>query len=259
MSRLGPIITLAAGAVLAAGLGVASITATPAADDTVVTANETAGGTAGETANDTPTETSTDTPDDTSTDTPDEAATAGPGGEPSQTPTFEESTPAAPRKADYAGRVKGNGGLIAISLRDGKAIGYFCDGKTEAWFKGPASGTDLELEGFGGATVKAALGGGKAEGQVAVGGKKWSFVAPVAVKPSGLYRASAIVRGAKIRAGWIVLKRPQGGFTQVGTAFEGDRQVTTPQLDDDRPTSQVTVNGTTVTPEDVDGFIEEMQ
>ncbi|WP_063780928.1 hypothetical protein [Nonomuraea sp. SBT364] len=227
MSRLGPVITLAVGAVLAAGLGVASITATPAADDTVVTAN----------------------------DTPAQESTP----EPSATPTFEESAPAAPRKADYAGRVKGNGGLIAISVRDGKAIGYFCDGKTEAWFKGDATGPELTLEGFGKATVEAELGGGKAAGEVAVGGRKWTFEAPVAKKPSGLYRASAIVRGAKIRAGWIVLRNPQGGFTQVGTAFQDDEQVPTPKLDGDAPTSPVTVNGTTVTPEDVDGFIEEMR
>ncbi|WP_336208117.1 hypothetical protein [Nonomuraea sp. LPB2021202275-12-8] len=242
MSRLGPIVTLTAGAVLAVGLGVASITATPAADNTVATANET--------ANETPNEAPEETPEATNT-------AADPN--PSETPTFEESTPAAPRKADYAGRVKGNGGLIAISLRDGKAVGYFCDGKTEAWFKGDASSADLELEGFGGAKVTAELGGGKAEGQVAVGGKKWSFVAPTAVKPSGLYRASAIVRGARVRAGWIVLKRPQGGFTQVGTAFLNDKQVPTPELNGDQPTSPVTVDGTTVTPEDVDGFIEEMQ
>ncbi|MGN9784834.1 hypothetical protein ACTMTF_25605 [Nonomuraea sp. ZG12] len=243
MSRLGPIVTLTAGAVLALGLGVASITATPAADNTAATANDT------ETASQAPEE----TPEGT------ETAAAEPSPSPTDTPTFEESTPPAPKKADYAGRVKGNGGLIAISLRKGKAVGYFCDGKIEAWFKGDAGSGDLELEGFGGAKVTAELAGGKATGQVAVGGKKWSFVAPTAVKPSGLYRASAIVRGARVRAGWIVLKRPQGGFTQVGTAFQDDKRVPIPELDGDSPTSPVSVNGTTVTPEDVDGFIEEMR
>jgi hypothetical protein len=252
MSRLGPIVTLTAGAVLAVGLGVASITATPAADSTVATANETVNETADETADATANETPEATPENT------ESAAAEPSPSPTETPTFEESTPPAPTKADYAGRVKGNGGLIAISVRKGQAVGYFCDGKIEAWFKGGAGSGDLELKGFGGAKVTAELGGGKATGQVAVGGKKWSFTAPVAVKPSGLYRASAIVRGAKVRAGWIVVKRADGGFTQVGTAFQDDKQVPIPELDGDSPTSPVSVNGATVTPEDVDGFIEEM-
>ncbi len=245
MSRLGPIVTLTAGAVLAVGLGVASITAAPVADTTVATADGT--------ANEAPEQ----TPENTETEST-ETAAAEPSASPAETPTFEESTPPAPKKADYAGRVKGNGGLIAISVRNGKAVGYFCDGKTEAWFKGGAGSGDLELKGFGGAKVTAELGGGKATGQVAVGVKKCSFTAPVAVKPSGLYRASAIVRGAKVRAGWIVVKRADGGFTQVGTAFQDDKQVPIPELDGDSPTSPVSVNGATVTPEDVDGFIEEM-
>ncbi|MEU4576786.1 hypothetical protein [Nonomuraea sp. NPDC023979] len=239
MSRLGPVITLTAGAVLAVGLGVASITAIPAADTPAVTGDNAAGTTGNTTGTNAPVAESTP--------------------EPSATPTFEESVPAAPRRADYAGRVKGNGGLIAISVRDGKAIGYFCDGRTEVWFKGDATGDELVLKGSGGAKVEAELGDGRATGRVSIGGKSWTFVAPVAKKPSGLYRASAIVRGARIRAGWIVLRDPQGGFTQVGTAFAGDEQVPVPRLDGDEPTGPVTVGGTTVYPEDVDGFIEEMR
>ena len=125
MSRLGPIVTLTAGAVLAVGLGVASITATPAADTTVATADETA------------TEAPEETPENTETENP-ETAAAAPSASPTETPTFEETTPPAPKKGDYAGRVRDNGGLIAISVRNGKAVGYFCDGKTEAWFKGDA-------------------------------------------------------------------------------------------------------------------------
>ncbi|MFC5817194.1 hypothetical protein [Nonomuraea harbinensis] len=234
MSRLGPIVTLAAGAVLAAGLGVASITAAPAAEQAVATADE-----------------ATRSPE-----TGEETAAAEPS--PSETPTFEEPEPLVPEKADYAGRVKDNGGLIAISIRDGKAVGYFCDGKTEAWFKGNATSGRLTLKGSGKATVKAELGDGGAEGQVAVGGRKWSFVAGTAKKPSGLYRASAVVRGAQVRAGWIVVRNPSGGYTQVGAASQDGEPVDIPRLDGDDPTSPVSVNGATVTPEDVDGFIEEM-
>ncbi|MEV4106757.1 hypothetical protein [Nonomuraea sp. NPDC049695] len=229
MSRLGPVITLTAGAVLAVGLGVASVIATPAATN--------------EAAN-----TAAEAPPATET-------TAAP----SPSRGAEQTAPKKIPKADYGGYVKGNGGLIALSVRDGKAIGYFCDGKAEAWFKGTESDGELRLTGFGGAKVTADLGEGRAKGWVAVGDHKWSFVAPTVIKPSGLYRATAIVRGAKLRAGWIVLKSPKGGFTQVGAAFEGDTQVPIPQLQGDRPTAPVTVDSTTLYPKDVDGFIEEMQ
>jgi hypothetical protein len=78
------------------------------------------------------------------------------------------------------------------------------------------------------------------------------------VKPSGLYRATALVRGAKLRAGWILVKNPGGGYYQVGTAFVGEEQFDIPQLNADQPTTPVTVDATTVYPKDVDGFIEEM-
>ncbi|MEV0387691.1 hypothetical protein [Nonomuraea sp. NPDC050643] len=229
MSRLGPVITLAAGAVLAVGLGVASITAAPAAENT-----------AANTAAEAPSV---------------EETSAAPA--PSPTKTEPKKT----AKADYGGRVKGNGALIAISIRNGKAVGYFCDGRSEAWFKGNESDGTLNLKGVANAASKvtADLGGGQAEGWVSVGGKRWNFVAPTVVKPSGLYRATAIVRGAKFRAGWIVIKNPNGGYQQVGTAFAGEEQLNIPQLDSEQPTAPLSVDDTTIYPKDVDGFIEEMQ
>ncbi|WP_214327093.1 hypothetical protein [Nonomuraea sediminis] len=221
MSRLGPVITLAAGAVLAAGLGVASVVATPTSNT-----NEYA-----------------------TTDTTTSAAPPAP----------TKAKPKTIEKADYAGYVKGNGGLIAVSVRNGKAIGYFCDGKTEAWFKGTEADGKVALAGFGDAKAKATLGGGKAKGWLAVSGHRWDFSAATVVKPSGLYRATAFVRGAKLRAGWIVLAKPRGGFYQVGAAFEGDKQIQITNVNDERPTDPVTLGQTTVYPKDVDGFIQEMQ
>ncbi|MEU1391353.1 MULTISPECIES: hypothetical protein [unclassified Nonomuraea] len=235
MSRLGPFITLAAGAVLAAGLGVASVIATPAADTAPPTDTAAAG-------------------------SPTEAAAA-----PSVSPSVSPSASPAPTeaakipKADYGGYVKGNGGLIAISVRDGKAVGYFCDGRSEAWFKGGEAGGKAVLKGPGTARLTATLGGGRARGSLSVGGGRWSFTAPAVVRPSGLYRATAQVRGAKLRAGWIRVPRPGGGYDQVGAAFLGQDQVEIPGLDAGRPTTPVTVAGATVLPKDVDGFIEEMQ
>jgi hypothetical protein len=53
----------------------------------------------------------------------------------------------------------------------------------------------------------------RAVGHVVSHGIRYTFSAPAVHKPSGLYRSIAIVRGAKIKAGWIVL--PDG--TQVGS------------------------------------------
>ncbi|GAA5077082.1 hypothetical protein GCM10023259_081100 [Thermocatellispora tengchongensis] len=166
-------------------------------------------------------------------------------------PEPAETADPTPARADYAGRVKGNGALMAVSIRKGKAIGYFCDGKIEAWFAGTAKNGKVALKGFGDATATARLGGGKASGDVELHGKKWSFVAPAVKKPSGLYRASAIVRGARIKAGWIVL---DNGY-QVGYAAADDRQIPTPTL---RPGTDPTIDGTRVDAKDVDEFIEEL-
>ncbi|MFG3438987.1 hypothetical protein ACGF0J_17225 [Nonomuraea sp. NPDC047897] len=252
MSRLGPIVTLTAGAVLAAGLGVASVTSAPAANPTA--AAETAA------ANETDDTTDTTEPDATGGDGAEATAPEATVPAATPSPTAESGTPAAAdTRLDYAGRVPGNGGLIAISVRGGKAIGYFCDGRTEAWLKGDATGGEVGLEGFGDAAAGATLGGGKATGWLKLGGRKWNFTAATVKKPSGLYRATAQIRGARLRAGWIVLRRPEGGFTQVGAAVLDETQVRVPELDGDRPTAPVAVDGATLYPKDVDGFIQEMR
>lgn len=222
MSRLGPVITLAAGVALTAGLGVASVSAAPAAQNAAT-------------------------------------ASAAPAAEvttqlketPAQETAKQETAKPVPARADYATRVKG--GLLAIAVRNGKAIAYFCDGRTEAWFKGTAADGAVDLKGFGDATVKAELGGGKATGELDISGKAWDFAAPLVKKPSGLYRATALVRGARIKAGWIVLRRPDGnGFYQVGLAVEGTEEVQVPELDPAAPNAPVTLGDATLYPEEVE-------
>ncbi|MER5423697.1 hypothetical protein [Streptosporangium roseum] len=228
MKRLGPVHTLAAGAATAVALGALSVITTPAAR------NVDAG------------------------DVPVEAVGTAPQARAaSRTPAAPQATPEAtrtarptPAKADYAGRVRGNGGLIAISVRDGKAIGYFCDGRTEAWLRGRAADGRVLLSGPGGASVVARLGGGRASGELEFGGRRWDFGAPTVKKPSGLYRASAVVRGAKVRAGWIYLDDgSRVGLTLVDGA---PADVAIPE-----PGGNATVNGQVVDPKDVDEFIGE--
>ncbi|MER5647954.1 hypothetical protein [Streptosporangium sp. NPDC002524] len=168
---------------------------------------------------------------------------------PEPEPEAVKTAKPTPVKADYAGRVTGNGGLIAISIRNGKAVGYFCDGKIEAWMKGKAADGKVTLSGRHGASLTARLAGGRATGDLGFDGKKWTFKAPTVKKPSGLYRATALVRGANVRAGWIYLD----DGTRVGLTLVGDKVAEVPIPE---PGENAVVNGVEVDPQDVDEFIE---
>jgi len=140
-------------------------------------------------------------------------------------PATAQSSPASPTptatavanvpvRANYAGEVNGGGASVAISIHHGQAIAYVCNGSViEAWLKGTASGGHLTMTGKGHARLSATYRTKRAVGHVTAHGIRYTFSAPAVHKPSGLYRAIAIVRGAKIKAGWIVL--PDG--TQVGS------------------------------------------
>ncbi|GAA0987894.1 hypothetical protein GCM10009555_068200 [Acrocarpospora macrocephala] len=225
MSRLGPVYTLAVGAVLTVALGVASAQASPAVEQATAT----------------PIETASTAPPVAEEEAPTPEETAPP----------EEAAPAdtTPKKVDYAGVVQGNGGLVAISIRNGKAVAYFCDGHIEAWLKGTAENNTVTLEGKD-ALITASLGGGKAQGRVEFKGKSWRFSAAVVKKPSGLYRATAQVRGARIVGGWIKLPSGQSvgrltigesGAGEAAAAFEG---------------GVVTWYGIPLTPQEPDAFID---
>lgn len=226
MSRLGPVYTLAAGAVLAVALGAATVKASPVVQQVGAQEDITAVATA---------------------TAPATEATASASPEPSPT---AEADP-TPKKVDYAGVVQGNGGLIAISIRNGKVIAYFCDGRIESWLKGTAENNTLTLEGKN-SLLTASLGGGKAQGRISVGNSKWRFVAPVVKKPSGLYRASANVRGAKIVGGWIILPNGQEvGRLSIGEGNGEPAPAFTPGTD-------VEYYGIKLKPEDPDAFINEL-
>jgi hypothetical protein len=221
---------LAAGAVLAVALGAATLKASPVVQQVGAQEDITA----------TPTAI-----------TPPTEVTASPSPEPSETEAAEAADP-TPKKVDYAGVVQGNGGLIAISIRNGKAIAYFCDGRIESWLKGTAENNTLTLEGKN-SLLTAALGGGKAQGRIQVGKAKWRFVSPVVKKPSGLYRASAVVRGAKIVGGWILLPNGQEvGRLSIGGGNGEPAPTYTPGTD-------VEYYGVKLTPEDPDAFINELK
>lgn len=118
-------------------------------------------------------------------------------------------------RADYAGRVKGGvHASVAISIHGTQAIAYACNGSSvEAWLTGTAAGGRLALTGKNGAVLTGNYDSRRAFGNVSADGITYAFSVYTVKKPSGLYRATADVRGATIKAGWIVL--PDG--TQVGS------------------------------------------
>ena len=217
MRRSGPLLTLLVGLVLGVGLLVLSMNATNRADEQAA---------AQVTASASPTATATVPPAQT---------------EPPQTPE-----PAPP--ATYAGRVDGGAATVAIAMNAGLAVAYVCDGRQiEAWLQGPTSGGTMALIGAGGANLTGTYGNGVSAGSVAAAGKTWTFTAPVAQEPAGLYRATASVAGARVVGGWIVL--PDGA--QVGVLTEDGRPAAAPPLD--VATGQASVGGTPIAAERMSG------
>ncbi|MFE2536123.1 hypothetical protein [Streptomyces sp. NPDC059371] len=158
---------------------------------------------------------------------------------PSQSPSPSPSRGAVPN-ADYAGRTDDDSSAVAVSLRGGKAIAYFCDGHDkESWLKGDVEddGT-MKLTGGNGDELSGTLKDDKLiRGTADVGGQRYAFTADRAVKPSGLYRATASVRGAKIDGGWIVLP----GGRQVGVVERDGTPSAAPEIDPE--TGAVTIDG----------------
>jgi hypothetical protein len=119
-----------------------------------------------------------------------------------------------PPHANYAGKVQGNLGSVAIVVHDTFAIAYFCNGSTqEAWLKGTPHDGKLSMTGKNNATLTADYALGHARGTVTVDGIPHVFSIIAVHKPSGLFQSIAVVRGATVKAGWIVL----ADGTQVGS------------------------------------------
>jgi serine/threonine-protein kinase len=155
--------------------------------------------------------------------------------------------------ATYAGYTTGGAATIAIAVDDGQAVAYLCDGKrVESWLQGTAVDSALNLTGSHNGSLTGRYAGGVATGSVSAGGHQWTFTARTVTKPSGLYRVSAEVRGARIVAGWIVL--PDG--SQVGLVDTGDPEAggtSTPAPAIDPATGTATVAGTPLDATPVDG------
>jgi len=207
MKRNTPLITLLTGAALGVVLLIASMMSTPskAPAGYAATATPTAAAAA------------------PSTSAPASAAAPSTSAPASPTPTATAYA-SAPAQANYAGKVQGGGASVAISIHGSQAIAYVCNGSTvEAWLKGTAADGKVVMTGKNHARLTVAYGTGRVTGNVVAHDTRYSFAVHTVNKPSGLYEATAVVRGATIKAGWIVL--PDG--TQVGS-LESDADSAAP-------------------------------
>ncbi|MGW1625718.1 hypothetical protein [Streptomyces sp. NPDC002172] len=171
------------------------------------------------------------------------SSTAAPAPAPATAPSPSPS-PSKIADASYAGRTDDDSSSVAVSVRDGRAIAYFCDGRSkESWLKGrvrPDGGMRL-TDGHGAALTGTLRDGSRIRGAVDLDGGHYAFTARKAVKGSGLYRATATVRGAKVDGGWIVLADGR----QVGIVDREGTPSSAPRIDPE--TGAVTVDGQPLT------------
>jgi hypothetical protein len=219
-----PLVTLLTGAALGVGVLVASVLS-PASTSSASTSS--AGGygatspaSAGTTATSPPSASSSSAFAPATAAATSPASTTAPATAPA-TATAPASAPAAttspsqadvPPKADYVARVDGGGAAVAVSVHGDKAVAYICNGHAAAaWLKGSAAGGKLDLTGKNGARLRVDYRKAKAAGSIMADGVRYTFSAPLVHRvssvrrPPGLYRATAVVHGVSIKAGWVVL------------------------------------------------------
>jgi serine/threonine-protein kinase len=219
MKRAGPLITLFAGLLL--GLFMLSLNATT-----------------GEPA---PTSLDRSTVSPPASPTP----PASPAASPAQprVPAVRSPSPTPPQDAKYAGRTQDDRASVAITLRKGKAVAYYCDGRTqEAWLRGDvAADGSMRLKSKSGATLDGRVEADRVDGTVTVQDAGHPFTAARAAKPAGVYRATTEVRGTKVDGGWIVLQNGR----QVGIVNRDGEPAAAPPIDP--RTGAVTIDGEQVT------------
>lgn len=238
-----PIITLIVGVALAASLLVASMSAVSAKKAALAQASASAAANSGPVA-------AASAAPSTATGTS-AAAAHSPSASPSSTAS---QAFVIPPHANYDGQVQGDLGSVAIVVHDTFAIAYFCNGKTqEAWFKGTPHDGQLSMTGTGkgNATLDANYALGHARGTVTVDGISHVFSIIAVHKPSGLFQSISVVRGATIKAGWIVLANgAQVGSMEPDENAANPTSQAAPKLDVSSLTAQY--EGTTIVATPID-------
>src|SRR3984957_651575 len=221
-----PIITLIVGVALAASLLISSMSAVSAKKAALAASSANAGGSSAATASQ-------------------PAATATASVKASPAPSAATSGFVIPPHANYAGEAQGDLGSVAVA--------YFCNGSTqEAWFKGAPHDGNLSMTGAGSAKLTMTYALGHARGTVTVDGISHVFSIIAVHKPSGLFESIAVVRGATIKAGWIVLANgTQVGSMEPNELAANPTSQAAPKLDVSSLTAQY--EGTTIAVTPIDG------
>jgi len=198
-----PIITLIVGVALAASLLFSSMTAVSAKKAAIAAASASAAANTGAVSTATAAATSTASAAQPTGVGASATTARSPSASPSPTPSLGF---VIPPHANYDGEVQGDEGMVAVVVHDNFAIAYFCNGSTQqAWFKGTPHDGKLSMTGKNHASLTANYALGHARGTVVVDGISHIFSIIAVHKPSGLFESIAVVRGATIKAGWIVL------------------------------------------------------
>ena len=162
------------------------------------------------------------------------------------TTTAAPSVTPFPAKADYVGEVATATGAITLSIavEGDKAIAYACDGKAiESWLQGSATNGVLNLAGKNNSRLEGSLDGPNVTGTLWIGDKSWNFIAAPVQPPAGLY----VYQDNGTRDSWIVAA--DGTVTGVQRGADG-ATAPAPALS---PDGKAVVNGRTVTATQVSG------
>ncbi|MEV7137322.1 hypothetical protein [Streptomyces tauricus] len=219
MKRSGPLLTLLAGLLLAVFM--LSLNATTGTRSTTTGSDSAADAVS---ASPTPAVTATLTPSKPAPSSPAPSRSAVPDG-------------------DYAGRTDDDSSAVAVTLRDGKAVAYFCDGRDqESWLKGDVeSDGGMRLTNKKGQVLTGELAGKRIRGTVDMGQRNYGFTADKSLKPNALYRATDTVADTEIDGGWVLLQDD----SQVGILKRDGRASPAPRIDPE--TGAVTVDGERLT------------
>ena len=140
--------------------------------------------------------------------------TPTPSPKPSATPGPARATPAHQVVAVFAGHLPGRLASLAIAVKGGRSVAYYCDGRrVESWLTGTETAGHLALRSKTGDRLAGTSAATSVTGVVTVGGQRQPFTIPKVGPPAGLYRAKT----STSTIGWIVL--PNG--KQVGIDNDG--------------------------------------
>jgi hypothetical protein len=163
-------------------------------------------------------------------------------------PPSKPAPVAFPAKASYVGKIPTAAGTITLDITvDGdKAIAYACDGNTvEEWLRGSATNGALSLASKDKTSrLEGRLQGASVVGTLWIGEKKWDFTTAPVEPPAGLY----VYENDGVRNSWIVdgngavtgVQRradgstaPAPGLSPDGTAVLDGQAVTATRVDGD--------------------------